>query len=158
MAIQACRALPAPTAGSNASTTAWRELEFCAGCADAEGCARFCDCYLLGKVACEFGRVTHRTIRHRSDNPWGSLLPISILIFFGGFMCQMYIKNNRQAAGGGLGGRGNPEEEGTELLGCMPRGRRRPGEADNPSEKMMPMQRREVNRGGRDNDDDDGML
>ena len=41
----------------------------------------------------------------------------------GGFMCQMYIKNNRSGIGGGLGGRGNPEEEGTELLGCMPRGR-----------------------------------
>ena len=44
----------------------------------------------------------------RSDSPWGSLLPISILIFFGGFMCQMYNKSQRAGGGGGLGGRGNP--------------------------------------------------
>lgn len=154
-AALACRALLA-----NSSADAWLELAFCAGCADAEGCAHFCSCF-VGDVACT-PLVTHRIIGHggRTDNRWGSLLPISILVFLGGFMCQMYIKNNRQGAGGGLNGRGRPEEEGTELLGCMPRSRRRPGESDNPNEKMMPsqsQQRREQFRGGRVNDDDDGI-
>jgi len=155
-AVSGCRALSdvVTNDGKNESTESWRELPFCDGCADAEGCLRFCDC-LDGTVACP--QLTHATIgQHRSDSPWGSLLPISILIFFGGFMCQMYIKNNRRGIGGGLGGRGNPEEEGTELLGCMPRGRRRP---DEDNEKMMPSQRgREAYRGGRVPDDDDGML
>jgi len=149
-ATASCTALSHAMSGAGAtapgSNDSWRELEFCTGCADAEGCVRFCDC-LMGKVPCPQldGSPTHVIIGHRrSDSPWGSLLPISILIFFGGFMCQMYIKNNRGGGGGGgLGGRGRPEEEGTELLGCMPRGRRRP---DEDHEKMMPSQRREAYR------------
>ena len=51
-ATASCRALSDAMTGPSAliSNDTWRELEFCAGCADADGCVRFCDC-LIGKTA-----------------------------------------------------------------------------------------------------------
>ncbi len=152
-----CRALLAPAgAAGSAAPVAWAQLEFCAGCADAAGCQRFCAClvqHVPGRPFDACGAAAAAAHKKGVDNggAWGALLPLSILIFFGGFLCQMYIKQNKRAAGGGLGGRGNAQEEGTELLAtCMPM-RGRPNEVDNPNEKMMPARR----RAGIEDEDDD---
>ena len=153
-----CRALSDAMTGPSSliSNDSWRELEFCAGCADAAGCQRFCAClvqHVPGRPFDACGAAAAAAHKKGVDNggAWGALLPLSILIFFGGFLCQMYIKQNKRAAGGGLGGRGNAQEEGTELLAtCMPM-RGRPNEVDNPNEKMMPARR----RAGIEDEDDD---
>ena len=108
----------------------WSSLDFCEDCDGPVGCEAFCTCILhhtQGKSlldSCIGVRYSgHSTRGTPNDGAWGSLLPISIVIFFGGFLCQMYIKSNgARMVGGGLGGRG--EDEGAELL-CLPARRRK---------------------------------
>ena len=109
----------------------WSSLDFCEGCEGPAGCKAFCACIVDHTEqsrslldSCTGVRYNgHSTRGTSNDGAWGSLLPISIVIFFGGFLCQMYIKSNSaRGAGGGLGGRG--ENEGAELL-CLPARRRK---------------------------------
>tara|TARA_B110001452_G_scaffold254789_1_gene246654 strand:+ start:428 stop:1168 length:741 start_codon:yes stop_codon:yes gene_type:complete len=107
----------------------WSSLDFCEDCDGPVGCEAFCTCILhhtQGKSlldSCIGVRYSgHSTRATPNDGAWSSLLPISIVIFFGGFLCQMYIKSNGARMGGGLGGRG--EDEGAELL-CLPARRRK---------------------------------
>ncbi|KAL1511100.1 hypothetical protein AB1Y20_005922 [Prymnesium parvum] len=50
----------------------------------------------------------------------GSVLPLLIFVGVVVYMLHMYIKSRPPAhSSGGIGGRGNPDEEGIDLLGCM---------------------------------------
>lgn len=148
----------------------WSSLDFCEGCDSPAGCEAFCTCILHHtdqKVSLLDSCVDVRYIGTSSrgspnDGAWGSLLPIAIVIFFGGFLCQMYTKSSRAGIGGGLGGRG--ENEGAELL-CLPSRYRKQPE-DNERLRYPTQQRRSNGRGlsahdsyaNGGGDDDDGML
>jgi len=92
----------------------------------------------------------------KQDNGWGGVLPILLLGFFGCFMYQQYQKSNAR------NGRGNPDhEEGAGLMDFCRGGRAALG---NRTSDMLDRRRdksltgNDYSRGGRHDEDDDGML